>query len=177
MRSVVTVRHPPSSVLPDEGALLQPTPLNADLVAQDLLASIGLSTASTTGAISNSQPIAPLVVNAWHVMGVALVQWCGPFAYYAVLARAVRLAQVAVPAVEQLRVLAPPAVTLEGFEDIKATHGDALLLAGVHALLAAVITILDRVIGEELAIRVVSDALRPLLADGFVTSTRTDTEL
>ena len=176
MRSIVTVRHPPSSVLPDEGALLQPTPLNADLVAQDLLASIGLSTANTTGAISNSQPIAPLVVNAWRVMGLALVQWCGPFAYYAVLARAVRLAQVAVPAMEQLRVLAPPAVTLEGFEDIEATHGDALLLAGVHALLTAVITILDRVIGEDLATRVVSDALRPLLADGFVLTTRTDTE-
>ena len=109
-------------------------------------------------------------------MGLALVQWCGPFAYYAVLARAVRLVQVAVPAMEQLRVLAPPAVTLVGFEDIEATHGDALLLAGVHALLAALISILDRVIGEDLATRVVSDALRPLLADGFVLSTRPDTE-
>ena len=153
---------------------MQSTPLNADLVAQDLLASIGLSASSVTPAIANSQSVAPLVVNAWRVMGVALVQLCGPFAYHAVLARAVSLAQVAVPAVKQLRLAEPPAVTLEGFEEIETTHGDALLLAGVHALLAAVITILDRVIGEDLATRVVSDALRPLLAGGNDPSTRPD---
>ena len=176
MRSIVTVRHPPNSVLPDEGALLQSTPLNADLVAQDLLASIGLSTSRVTVAIANSQPVAPLVVHAWRTMGLALVQLCGPFAYHAVLARAVSLAQVAVPAVNQLRLAKLPAVSIEGFEDIEATHGDALLLTGVHALLAAVITVLDRVIGEDLATRVVSDALRPLLADAVDLSTRPDAQ-
>ena len=155
---------------------MQSTPLNADGIARDLLASIGLSTTSASGAISDSQPVAPLVVDAFRVLGQALVQWCGPFAYHAVLARAVSLAQVAVPAMKQLRLLAPPAVTLEGFEDIEAMHGDALLLGGVNALLAALITILDRVIGEDLAIRVVSDALRPLLADGNVLSTRPDAQ-
>ena len=170
------MHHPPTSVFPDDGALLRPTPLNADRVAQDLLASIGLSTSSVAGAISDSQLVAPLVVHAFRVLGEALVRWCGPFAYHAVLARAVSLAQVAVPAMKELRLLAPPAVTLDGFEDIEATHGEALLLAGVNALLAALITILDRVIGEDLATRVVSDALRPLLADGIVLSTRPDAQ-
>ena len=156
---------------------MQPTPLNADVIAHDLLVSIGLSASSVTVPIANSQSVAPLVAKAWRVMGVALVQLCGPFAYHAVLARAVSLAQVAVPAVKQLRLAEPPAVTLEGFEEIETTHGDALLLEGVHALLAALITVLDRVIGEDLAIRVVSDALRPLLADAVALSTRPDAVL
>lgn len=110
----------------------------------------------------SADPVAPRAVQAWQALGTALAQWCGPFAYHSVVTRAVALVQSAAPALAPLRVAAPPGAMVEGFAEIEAAHGSVALLEAVQQLLAAVIAILERVIGDQMAMRVVSDALRPL---------------
>lgn len=105
--------------------------------------------------------MAPLAEQVWQRLGTALSQWCGPLAYHSVLTRAVNDVGVAMPAMAPLRVSGPPTVILQGFDDVEAAHGGVVLTAGVQALLSALIAVLVRVIGEEMAINVVSTALQP----------------
>ena len=74
------------------------------------------------------------------------------------------MTRTATPALKALHVIPPPAVALAGLDDIESAHGDAVLVAGMQALLAALLTILDRVIGADMAIVLVSNALTPLRA-------------
>lgn len=150
-----------------------PTPPRAHDAAHALLATIGLSAASGAGS---ARPVAPHAVHAWQAVGLALSQWCGPFAYHSVLSRAVATVQASSTAMAPLRVTGPLTVTLEGFEDVEALHGETALLDGVQTLLATVITVLDRVIGKDMAMRVVSDAFRPLQLQWSSAATRPETE-
>ena len=95
----------------------------------------------------------------WGTLGTALSAWCGPFAYYALLSRALSQAQVTHHSLAALRVGTPSAPELMGFGVIAATAGDAAIVEGSQALLTALIDLLARVIGEEIAVATVSQAL------------------
>jgi len=101
-----------------------------------------------------------------------LADLIGLTGYTTLLARAVRLAQVDVPALAGVAVVAgetgEPAAEgrLRGVPDFTRASGDAAAIeAGLSAILAHVIGLLITFIGEDLALRLVHEAWPDLASD------------
>ena len=162
--------------LPLTHADILPTSSDLPLVAARLLASAGLSAAATRGDASSvdaaivhesKEAASEALLRAeliWEVLGTALSVWCGPFAYHALLTRALLLAQITHSPLAALRVGTPSAPRLEGLGMMAASAGDAAIAGASQALLTALIDVLARVIGGAMAVDAVSQALAVLSA-------------
>lgn len=95
----------------------------------------------------------------WEVLGAALDAWCGPFAYHALLTRALAQARPTHLPLAALRVTLPAAPQLEGLGVIAAAGGDVAIADATQTLLVALIDLLTSVIGEQMALDTVSRAL------------------
>ncbi len=135
----------------------------AQAVAQQLLASAGIApSADAGGTASGSEAATDTAVRAervWWTLAAALAAWCGPYAYLALQSRALKRAQALHPALTSLRPSTTEAPQLEGLRDLARNHSSDTICAGVHILLAALIDLLVHVIGESMAVDVVSQAL------------------
>lgn len=141
-----------------------------------MLAGAGLSAAETLGDASavnatvshhGKETVSEALFRAeqiWDVLSTALSAWCGPFAYHALLTRALLLAQITHPPLAALRAGTPSAPQLEGLGVMAATAGDAAIAEASQVLLAALIDLLARVIGGAMAVDTVSQALAVLRA-------------
>lgn len=174
---VVSYSRPPShTCLPLTPTDILPTSSDLPLVAARLLANAGLSAAAALGGASSvdatvvhdgRETVSEALSRAeqiWDVLSTALSAWCGPFAYHALLTRALLLAQITHPPLAALRVGRPSAPQLEGLGVMEATAGDAAIAEASQALLTALIDLLSRVIGEAMAVDTVSQALAMLRA-------------
>jgi hypothetical protein len=80
----------------------------------------------------------------------------------ALLARALARTEADHPALKHLRRLNGPGVQLDGVAASVEAHGAAATTAAIEALLAALVELLSRLIGEELAMRLLEvDPSRP----------------
>ena len=151
---------------------LVPTLSDVHAIAARLLADAGVSSAPYSSAIvldANAPPVGQgeefgsdalsRAEEMWGALGTALSAWCGPFAYYALLTRALSQAQMTHQPLAALHVGTPSAPEVMGLGVIAATVGDAAIAEGSHALLTALINLIARVIGEEIAVAIVSQAL------------------
>lgn len=85
----------------------------------------------------------------------------------ALLARALARNEAAHPALRQIRRLSASAIHLDGVAASVEAHGVAPVTAAIEALLTSLIDILGRLIGEEMAIRLLDPgALRPHQDEG-----------
>ena len=88
-------------------------------------------------------------------LSTALARWFGPFGYHAVLARAVAHAAPEHPVLESVTVADPLAPSLVGLDGAAATHGVQAAADAVEAVLAAVIALLERIVGEDMVLYLV----------------------
>ncbi len=72
----------------------------------------------------------------------------------ALLARALARTEAAHPALTTVRRVNGSSIALDGVADATKTHGAAAVTAAVEALLGALVDVLGRLIGEDMAIRV-----------------------
>lgn len=151
---------------------LVPTLSDVHAIAARLLADAGVSSEPWPSAVVSGAELSPArrgeesgsdalsrADEMWGALGTALSAWCGPFAYHALLSRALSQAQMTHQPLAALRVGTPSAPELMGLGVMAATVGDAGIAEGSQALLTALINLLVRVIGEEMAVATVSQAL------------------
>ncbi len=110
--------------------------------------------------------LAEAVARADAQLRARLVDLIGPTGYTTLVARAVRLAQAEVPALEQVTGDAGEG-TLRGVRAVVlASDGDLVMAAaGPTAILAHVIGLLIAFIGEDLALRLIHEAWPDLASD------------
>ena len=89
----------------------------------------------------------------------ALARWFGPYGYHALLTRALAEARAEHPVLESVRIRTPLLPGLDGLADAAQTHGAAAVADGVVGLLAAVIDLLGRMIGEDMALPLVERSM------------------
>lgn len=112
------------------------------------------------------------------IVGAALQQTClrvsenlrdsmGEDGCSALLARALARTEGDHPALKNIRGQNGRGIYLDGIEASVKTHGVAEVTAGVEALLAALVDVLGRLIGDDMAIRLIDhDGPRPRTDDG-----------
>lgn len=80
-----------------------------------------------------------------------LARWFGPHGYHALLTRALAQARAAHPALAAVRICAPLTPLLDGLPEAAQAHGASVVTAGVAAVIAGVVDLLGRVIGDDMA--------------------------
>lgn len=90
----------------------------------------------------------------------------GPYGYHALLARALTKARLAHPALAGIRIRSAMEPYLDGLHGAASEHGLGALSDGLHATLAILVDLLGRLIGEDLAILLVSEAISDESAGG-----------
>jgi hypothetical protein len=91
-----------------------------------------------------------------------LTRMFGPYGYHALLTRALGQARAAIPALPALadvHVRATLTPQLDGVADAARTHGPEALTAGITVLLAAVVGLLGRVVGEQMALQLLERSM------------------
>lgn len=88
-----------------------------------------------------------------------LSRWFGPYGYHALLTRALAEASRSHPSLEAVRVPGPADPTLVGLADAAATHGMDETMQGVITILATVVELLGRLIGDDLAMDLMDQAM------------------
>lgn len=135
---------------------MHPTSPASRAVAERLLA--------LAGAPNDAQPATPdPVVGAERVeraLAATLSRWFGPYGYHALLTRALAAARPAHPALAEVRVRSPADPTLDGLSDAARAYGGQEALAGFTSVLAAVTELLGRLIGEDMAVHLMEQAVR-----------------
>lgn len=89
----------------------------------------------------------------------ALARWFGPYGYHALLTRALAEASVRHPVLAAVRVRDPLTPVLDGLDEALETNDPDAVLEGVTAVVAGVIALLARVIGEDMALRLVEQSM------------------
>ena len=150
-----TVHALTACLLADAALWLVPPP--SGVVSSENAAPVRRGEEVASDALSRAEQL-------WGTLGLALSAWCGPFAYHALLSRALSQAQTTHLPLSALRVGMPSAPQLEGLGVLSATGGDSAIAEASQALLSALIKLLARVIGEVMAIDTVTQALTVLRA-------------
>jgi len=102
------------------------------------------------------------VLAADHVyrdLAVVLSRSFGPLGYHALLARALAQVRSSYPALGAISVHSPIEPWLEGLDAAERAHGAGATIDGVTAVLSAFVDLLARLIGEDMAISLLSQAL------------------
>lgn len=139
----------------DTGALDTP----ASLLARRLLARGGLEEAATPADVGIALQRTCARVNQ------QLCDSMGDEGCAALLARALARTEVAHPALKTLRRTTDDTIDLDGVVASVEANGAAAVTAAVEALLAALMDVLTRLIGEDMAIRII-DADAPSRSNG-----------
>jgi hypothetical protein len=118
-------------------------------VALRLLARGG---APGAAASEGSDPVAA-TDETFRRLGGELTRWFGPFGYHALVSRALAEAKKDHPALDDVRVHSAQEPTLEGLAESIARHGSDAVTEGIIAMLMAFIDLLCRLIGEDMAFK------------------------
>jgi hypothetical protein len=123
----------------------------ARALAQQLLASAGPAPPAADDACD---PVTA-AVQVGHYLAAELSRWFGPYGYHALLARALADARAEHPALAVVRVNSVPSPELAGLADAARAHGAGAAVAGAEAVLASLIDLLGRLIGDDLAMTLI----------------------
>ena len=126
--------------------------------------------AGVAGDISRPEQVAAGAARLFTRLRAGLGRWIGAEGYCALLDRAIALVRAEHPALDGLSCQREgEPVTLETVR----AHGSSQVAAGIVALLAAFIDLLGRIVGEEIAVRLVEQTAHPTSGD-VVTTTETE---
>jgi hypothetical protein len=92
-------------------------------------------------------------------LATTLSRWFGPYGYHALLTRALADALRSHPALGAVRVKSPTDPAIVGLADASAAHGIDATMEGVTTLLATMVDLLGRLIGEDLAMNLMEQAV------------------
>ncbi len=122
---------------------MSPNSPAADALAHRLLA------AASAAAVGGD----PVTVATRVLADIAdtLARWFGPYGYHALLTRAVARAQPAHPVLATVRVHDLLTPVLDGLPEAATAHGVPAVHAAVAAVIAGVVDLLGRVIGDDMA--------------------------
>ena len=134
---------------------MAPTSPNALAVARRLLARAG---EHRDAGDSLADPVAA-GERVSRSLAESLSRWFGPYGYHAILTRALAEARDAHPALTAVRVRSSSDPTLDGLADAAMMHGTNTIPEAITAVLSAVIELLGRVIGEDMAVHLVEQAV------------------
>jgi hypothetical protein len=140
---------------------MTPTSPGARALAVQLLASAGPAPPTAHDA---PDPLAASM-RLGRQLAAELSRWLGPFGYHALLTRALADARVDHPALRGVHVGAPPAPELAGLADAARTHGADAAVEGVEAVLASLIDLLGRLIGDDLAATLIDRTILAMAPD------------
>jgi hypothetical protein len=82
-----------------------------------------------------------------------LTRWFGPFGYHALFSRALAEARSHHPALDNVRIHSANEPSLEGLAESIARYGTDAVTEGIIAMLMAFIDLLIRLIGEDMALK------------------------
>ena len=117
-----------------------------------------LERAGTTAAGSGAPDPVAAAELVTRALAAELSRWFGPYAYHALLMRALARARVDHPVLAAVRVRAQLEPDLDGLADGARTHGADAMTEGVVTVLTTLVQLLGRVIGEDMAVRLVDQA-------------------
>ena len=135
---------------------MQPISPASRAVAQRLLA---MASTSSDARDESLDPVAG-ADRVGRALATTLSRWFGPYGYHALLSRALAVARQTHPALAQVRVRGPADPTLEGLSDAARAHGQQESVAAFTSVLAAVTELLGRLIGEDMAVQLMEQAVR-----------------
>jgi hypothetical protein len=134
---------------------------SARTVAQRLLARGG-----APGAAATDPPdLVAATDEVCRQLAYGLTRWFGPFGYHALLSRALAQARSGHPALHDVNVRSAAEPSLEGLTDSVARHGTDATTEGIVATLMAFIELLGRLIGEDMAHKLIDQSVRGQGAD------------
>ena len=151
-----------TATIDDRRVMTAPNSPVARGLATQLLAGArrdAVSAPSTSGALSAAD-------RAGRALAAELARWFGSYGYHALLTRALTQARAEHPALRAVHVGAPTAPYLDGLADAATAHGTDAIVAGVEAVLAALIDLLGRLIGEDLAVTFIDRTMLGLTTEG-----------
>lgn len=92
-------------------------------------------------------------------LAIALARWFGMYGYHALLSRALADAKKSHAALANVVVRAPLEPFLDGLGECAQSHGPAAMSEGVTSVLTTAIEVLGRLIGEDMAEKLVVQSL------------------
>ena len=98
----------------------------------------------------------------YRALGHTLTRWFGPYGYHALLVRALAETRPAHPALATVSVKGPTDPRLDGIANAAARYGATATVDAMIDVAASVIELLGRLIGEDMAAKVI-DAVVPEL--------------
>ena len=98
----------------------------------------------------------------YRAMGSTLTRWFGPFGYHALLVRALAETRRAHPALRAVSIKGPTDPRLEGIAHAAAAYGSTATVTALTDVVASVVELLGRLIGEDMAAKLI-DAVMPEL--------------
>lgn len=108
--------------------------------------------APTADASEGSDPVAP-TEDMFRALAGELSRWFGPFGYHALFSRALAEAKRHHPALDNIRIRSAADPSLEGLAESVAGYGTDAVTEGIIAMLMAFIDLLSRLIGEDMALK------------------------
>jgi hypothetical protein len=119
-------------------------------------------------AAAEAQQASPDSLGVAEVVGRQLAstlsRWFGPYGYHALLTRALADALVTHPALGSVRVQTPTDPALVGLAEAASTLGVEATMEGVTTVLATIVELLGRLIGEDLAMNLMEQAVPDVTA-------------
>jgi len=88
-----------------------------------------------------------------------LSRWVGPDGCHALFTRALAQAQPAYPALAQIKLRARSEPYLDGVAESIMAHGDAVTAEAIEAMLARLVELLGRLIGDDMAMKLIERSL------------------
>jgi hypothetical protein len=108
---------------------------------------------------SNAPDLATAVNEAFARLSGALTRWFGPFGYHALLSRSLAHARSDHLALDTVRIRSATHPSLEGLAEGIERHGADAVSEGIVATLVALIDLLSRLIGDEMALRLINQCV------------------
>jgi hypothetical protein len=91
-----------------------------------------------------------------------LARWIGSDGCHGLFTRALAEARKVSPALESVQLSAGSVPYVQGIDTAAAAHGDAATVAGIEVLLVRLVELLGRLIGDDMAMKLIE----PVLANG-----------
>lgn len=92
-------------------------------------------------------------------VGSILARWFGPYGYHALLSRALIQAQGRHPSLATVAIRSPRVPVLDGLHEAGASYGGEAVAEAVTDVLAGVVGLLARVIGEDMALQLLERSM------------------
>lgn len=117
-------------------------------------------------AAGSSEDTIAVAEQALRRLSLDLVGWFGPLGAHALVSRALAQVRADHPALATVRVGEPPTPSLEGLAESGRLHGAAAAVAGALDVLAGVVELLGRLIGDTLATTLVEQGSHARVSGG-----------